>query len=234
MTVELREPVTLKDGKGFFVSGPQESGGVKRHEAVMVANAGGITSIISFQMVATARTALTDAVIRNTFKSVAIRKDVPESERIAVLPYKLSNTAGFRIIRAERSGTVLMTDGPLDAVAAAEQPFVLITVSSGDAPKPDERDKFARQLFAGAPGMKDIKITRSELMRIGNAPGHEIVADAKDISGVADVNAVQWLRFGQGGQLQMFAIFRKSAWNTVFPRLRAIRDGIEPRKPGDN
>ena len=27
MTVQLREPLTFKDGKGFFVSGPQESGG---------------------------------------------------------------------------------------------------------------------------------------------------------------------------------------------------------------
>jgi hypothetical protein len=32
--------------------------------------------------------------------------------------------------------------------------------------------------------------------------------------------------------LQMFAIVRKAAWNDVFPRLRAIRDSIEPRNPG--
>jgi hypothetical protein len=234
MTVEVREPVTLKDGKGFFVSGPQESGGIKRHEAVMIANAGGITSVVSFQMVDTARTALTDAVIRDTFKSVAIRKDVPEAERIAVLPYKLGNTAGFRIIRSSLDGTVIMTDGPLDQVAAAEQPFVLITVSSGDVPQPDDRDKFARRLFAGAPGMKDVKITRAETLRLGTSPGHEIVAEAKDISGVADVNAVQWIKFGPSGQLQMFGIFRKANWNEVFPKLRAIRDGIEPRNPGPN
>jgi hypothetical protein len=229
MTVQLREPITFKDGKGFFVSGPQESGGIKRHEAVLIANIGGITSIVSMQMVEAARATLSDAVIRDAFKTVAVRKEVPESERLAVLPYKLGNLSGFRIIRSGQDGTVIMTDGPQDAVAAAEQPFVLITVSTGEVPAPDDRDKFARRLFAGAPGMKDVKITRAEPMRIGASPGHEIVADAKDVNGTTDVNAVQWLRFGQNGQLQMFAIFRKAAWNEIFPRLRAIRDGIEPR-----
>jgi hypothetical protein len=27
----------------------------------------------------------------------------------------------------------------------------------------------------------------------------------------------------------MFAIVRRTAWNEVYPKLRAIRDGIEPR-----
>jgi hypothetical protein len=27
----------------------------------------------------------------------------------------------------------------------------------------------------------------------------------------------------------MFAIVRRNAWNEVFPKLRAIRDGIDPR-----
>jgi hypothetical protein len=29
--------------------------------------------------------------------------------------------------------------------------------------------------------------------------------------------------------MQMFAIVRKTAWNDVFPRLRQIRDSIEPK-----
>ena len=33
----------------------------------------------------------------------------------------------------------------------------------------------------------------------------------------------------ESGHLQMFAIARRTAWNDVFPRLRAIRDGIELR-----
>ena len=100
---------------------------------------------------------------------------------------------------------------------------------AGEPPKGDDRDKFARSMFNTIPGLKDVKITRSEPLRIGQAQGYEIVAEAKDAKSNTDVSAVQWLRFGQAGYLQMFAIVRKTAWNEVFPRLRAIRDSIEPR-----
>lgn len=229
MTVQLREPLTFKDGRGFFVSGPQESGGVKRHESVMVATMAGVTSIVSVQMIEATRATLTDAVVRDTFKTLAVRKDVPESERLAVLPYKIGNLAKFRIVRSGREGVAILTDGPNDEVTAVEQPFMLIGVAPGEAPKADDRDKFARGLFGTVPGIKDVKITRAEPLRIGQAQGYEIVAEAKDAKSSTDVTAVQWLRFGQSGYLQMFAIVRKTAWNDVFPRLRAIRDSIEPR-----
>src|SRR3989440_10357495 len=80
MTVELREPLTFKDGKGFFVSGPQESGGQKRHEGVMVANIGGLTAIVSMQMIEASHATFTDAVVRDSFKTLAVRQQVPESE----------------------------------------------------------------------------------------------------------------------------------------------------------
>lgn len=230
MTVQLREPLTFKDGKGFFVAGPQASNGAKRYESVMIANMAGVTSIVSVQMIEATHATITDAMVRDTFKSLAVRKQVPESERLAVLPYKIGNLAKFRIVRSGREGVAILTDGPKDEVTSVEQPFMLIGVAPGEAPKADDRDKFARNLFGTIPGIKDIKVTRAEPLRIGQAQGYEIVADAKDNSTGTDVTTVQWLRFGQSGYLQMFAIVRKTAWNDVFPRLRAIRDSIEPRQ----
>ena len=229
MTVQLREPLTFKDGNGFFVSGPQESGGQKRHEAVMVANMAGIATIVSVQMIEPTHATVTDAMVRDMFQTLAIRREVPESEKLAVLPYKIGNLAKFRIVRSGYEGVAILTDGPNDEVNAVEQPFMLIGVAPGEAPKADDRDKFARGLFGTIPGLKDIKITRSEPLRMGQAQGYEIVAEAKDVKSSTDVSAVQWVRFGQSGYLQIFAIVRKTAWNEVFPRLRTIRDSIEPR-----
>ena len=229
MVVQLREPLTLKDGKGFFVAGPQASNGANRYEAVMIANTAGITSIVSVQMIEASHATITDAMVRDTFKSLTIRKQVPESERLAVLPYKIGDLAKFRIVRSGREGVAILTDGPKDEVTAVEQPFFLIAIAPGEAPKPEERDAFARRLLGTAPGIKDIKVTRSEPLRIGQAQGYEILADAKDSETGTDVTTVQWIRFGQGGYLQMFAIVRKPAWNEVFPRLRQVRDSIEPR-----
>jgi hypothetical protein len=229
LTVQLREPLTFKDGKGFFVAGPQSSNGMNRYEGVMVASLNGITSIVSMQMIEATHATLTDAVIRDAFKSISVRKDIPDAERLSVLPYKIGNLAKFRIVRTGREGVTILTDGPKDEVTAVEQPFFLIAVAPGTAPKPEERDAFARRLLSTAPGIKEIKITRAEPLRIGQAQGYEIVADAKDSTGGADVTTVQWVRFGQSGYLQMFAIVRKAAWNDLFPRLRQVRDSIEPR-----
>src|SRR3954447_22916637 len=81
MTVATREPVTVADGRGLFVAGPQESGGQKRYEAVMIATASGITSVISVQMLEAAHATLTDALLRDSLKTMAVRKQVPDAER---------------------------------------------------------------------------------------------------------------------------------------------------------
>jgi hypothetical protein len=229
MTVQSRQPISVTDGRAFVVAGPTEAGGQKRHDTVMVANLSGLAAIVSVQMIEASRATLTDDVLRTALQTLAVRKDVPASERLAVLPYKIGNLAGFRIIRSAPNGVAILTDGPNDDVAAVEQPFLLTAVVPGEAPKPQDRDTFARRVFSTAPGIKDIKITRAESLRMGQAQGYEIVAEAKDMRSGTEVNTVQWLRFGQTGHLQIFAIARRTAWNSVFPRLRQIRDSIELR-----
>ena len=130
-TIKVREPLTFKDGKGFFIAGPQESQGQQRYEAVMVANTGGITSLVSVQMVEESAAAITDAVLRDMFKTVTVRPTVPESERLAVLPYKIGNLAKFRLVKSAHQGVALLTDGPKDEVTAVEQPFLLIANCAG-------------------------------------------------------------------------------------------------------
>jgi hypothetical protein len=227
MTVQLREPVTIADGRGILVAGPQESGGQKRYEAVMIANASGITTVVSVQMLEPAHATLTDALLRDALKTVVVRKEVPDAERLAVLPYKIGNLAGFRIVRSGRDGAVILTEGPSDAVEAVAQPFMIIGIAPGEAPKPEERDAFARRIFNTAPGIKEVKIIRAEPLRMGRANGYEIVAEAKDLKSDVEVTTVQWLRFGSSGYMQMFAIARRNAWNETFTKLRAIRDGID-------
>ena len=228
MTITLREPMTFKDGRGILVLGPKVTDGVKRHEALLLAGVSGLTALVSVQMIEASHATITDAVVREALKTLAVRQ-VPDSEMLGVLPYKLGNLAGFRVVRTAQNGTAILTQGPNDSVTDVEQPFLLIGIAGGEAPKPEDRDAFARRLFSVAPGIKDIKITRAEPLRIGQMPGYEIVAEAKDARSGTDVNTVQWLRFGQAGHLQMFAIARRTAWNDVFPRLRSIRDGIELR-----
>lgn len=230
LDVKLRENLTFKDGKGILIAGPKENAEGKRYESVLLANISGITALVSVQMIEATHATLTDAIVREALQTVAIRADIPESEKLSVLPYKIGNLAGFRIIRSGQDGAAILTLGPKDAVTDVEQPFVVITVVVGEPPRAEDRDKIARQAFNSAPGMKDVRIMRSEPLRMGQAQGHEILAEARDSTGFTEVTAVQWLRFGTNAHLQIFAIARRNAWNEIYPKLRAIRDGIEPRQ----
>ena len=226
MTVTLREAMTFKDGRGIFISGPKTVEGVTRHESVLIASVSGLTAIVSVQMIPASHDSITDAVVREAFKTLAVRQ-IPDNEKLSVLPYKLGNLAGFRLVRTAANGTAILTQGANDAVTDVEQPFLLIGVAAGEMPKPEDRDTYARRIFNSAPGIKEVKILRAEPLRIGQAQGYEIVAEAKDAKSGTEVNTVQWLRFGGSGHLQMFAIARRTAWNDVFPRLRTIRDNID-------
>jgi len=88
------------------------------------------------------------------------------------------------------------------------------------------RGWFEEELRAG---VKEIRIVRSEPLRIGGQPGHQVIAEAKDDPSATPVTMVQWLRFGPGRFLHVFGLARTEAWQSVFMRMRTLRDGIEPK-----
>jgi hypothetical protein len=229
LTVETREPVELPSGRAILIIGQHAVGDQKRREMIFAAALTGVTAIISVQIPEESRAAVSEPDIRAALKTAVARASVPDSEKLAALPYRLSELSGFRVVRGGPDGSALLTDGPEDTVAAVAQPFVLIGLAPGEPPKAEDRDTFARRAFSSIPGIKEVRILRAEPLRIGNQPGFEILAEAKDQSSDTEVTTVQWLRFGAGGYVQMFAIGRRGAWAELFPRLRAIRDGLEFR-----
>src|SRR4051812_22410390 len=99
MTVQVREPMTLKDGRGIFIAGPKVLDGAKLYDAVLIATVSGITAVVSVQMVEPSHATITDAIVRDAFKTVAVRASVPESEKLSILPYKLGTLGGFRLVQ---------------------------------------------------------------------------------------------------------------------------------------
>ena len=83
--------------------------------------------------------------------------------------------------------------------------------------------------FASPPNLKDVRILSSEPMRIGGQPGHEMRVTGKDAKSGADVEVVQWLRFGSGAYLRMIGFAPKQGWVEAYARFRAVRDGMVPR-----
>jgi hypothetical protein len=122
-----------------------------------------------------------------------------------------------------------LIDSGADAPDALDRASLVIGIAAGAPPSPSDRDSFARLAFSAPPNLKDVRIVSSEGMRIGGQPGHEMRMTGKDAKSGAEIEAVQWLRFGSGGYLRIVGFAPKDGWTEAFMRFRAVRDGMSPR-----
>ena len=227
--VQSREDVPLKEGRAFLVIAHQAVAGTPTRKWALIATEHDLTAVISVQVPDAAQDAYPDAALRAALATFTTRAAVPVQEQLELLPFAIKDLAGFRIVRAAGTGAALLTDGPKDAIELKDQPLLLITFLPGTADQVSDRDSMARRAISGTPGVKDMRMVSAESMRIGGQPGHEIVVDAKDAKTDTELRVVQWLRFGPGGSLRVLGAARKDEWEKVFPRLRTIRDNIEPK-----
>lgn len=225
---QQRQDITLKDGGHGFVVVTQESGPQGPiNKWTLVATAKNVTALVAAIVPEAVKEVADDAAIRAAFATLAVRDSVPVEEQLSALPFSMANLAGFRILRVAPGSAAMLTDGPKDVIEEAEQPLLLITIGPAKTqPPPEERDGLARRAFGEIPGLKDVRITRSEPLRIANQPGYELQATGRDVKGDHEVHVVQWLRFGAGSLLRIVGIARKETWEDTYGRFRQIRDGI--------
>jgi hypothetical protein len=187
-----------------------------------------MTAVVVAVLPEAARDAYPDAAMRAAFGSVTVRAKLAPDAMLAVLPYRLDDLGGFRLLRASPNGTAELTFGPNDTTLPAEQPYFMVAPRAVEPPPAAERDRFAQRMLLGFLNRPDARIVRSEAIRIGGAPGHEIVAEGRDPATGAELMTVQWLRF-DAGVVQMFGVARKDDWAESLRRMRALRDGFARR-----
>jgi|SRR5712691_5975569 len=232
VTLETREAMPLATGKAFLVIGRQDIEKTKVRKWILVAAFPALTALVTVQVPEAAKNVYPDAAIRAALASVAIRTTVPAEEQLGLLPFKVGELASFRIGGVIPGRAVMLSDAPADAPGPpgnTVEPHIFVAVGPGGPAQNAEREAFARDVFATIPNIKDVRITTSELLRIGGQQGHQILANARDGTGASALTVVQWLRFGGGAYLQMVGIARVEAWKDAYPRFRSVRDGIEPR-----
>jgi len=228
LEVDKREPVSLTNGKGVLVSGHQSVNGARYRKWLLLASVSDVTALVVAQAPDAEKESYSDAAMRSTITSVAARPN-PLDEQLSMIPFKISDLSGFRIVRVIAGTAVVMTSGPKDAPDADEQPQFVIAVANGLPVEAAERENFAKQTMGLLSNFKDMHLTFSEPLRIGGLQGYELRADAKDQRKNADVSIVQWIRFGTGGYMQMVGVSPKDKWADNFPHFRAIRDGVDVR-----
>ncbi len=230
MIVEKRENLALGGGGTAVVAvAHQETPTERVRKWLMIAPIGDITALVSLEMSAKPPQPYADAVIRTMFASLVKRETVPDTEQLAMVPFILGETAGLRLVRVVPGTAAQFTDGPKDTFDATEQLHLVIAASPGGPAEPRDRGQFARDAMGTLPAFKEVRITDSEPMRIGGQAGYEVRATAKDAQNGAEIEMVQWLRFGTGAYLRILGFAPKDKWTDAFTRFRTVRDGLEPR-----
>jgi len=236
VNVEKREPMQLSFGKGLLFTGRQAADKIFYKKWLLVASASDLTVLVTVQ-IPEANTTYSDQVIRAALATLSVREQVPDTEALSLLPFAVGNLAGFHIDGVLRGRALLLGDAP-----AAQNPSketadgsgfsarMFIAAMAGGPGQFDEYGNFARVAFNEISGIRDIRISVSEPLRINGQSGYQMMAQAKDARSGADVMVVQWLRFGGGGYLQMVGIARADDnWTGVLARLRTVRDSVETK-----
>ena len=236
VTVDKREPMQLSFGKGILLVGRQVSEKTHYKKWLLVASASDLTAMVTIQ-VPDPDSAYSDRALRAALATLAVRAKVPEEEELSLLPFSVGELAGFHVDDVLRGRAVMLRDAPAAADAGKEtgketsprgfDARMLIAAVPGGPSEPDQRADFARLMFNEIGGIRQVRITMSEPLRIGGQSGFQTMAEAQDARSGADVRVIQWLRFGGGGYLQMVGIGGADSWTTVLARLRTVRDSVE-------
>jgi hypothetical protein len=232
VTVDKREPMQLGFGKGILLIGRQVAEKEHFKKWLLVAAANDLTAMVTVQ-VPDPDDVYSDRALRTALATLAVRAKVPEEEELSLLPFSVGDLAGFHVDDVLRGRALMLRDAPPAADAGKEttphgfDARLLIAAVPGNSPEPDQRADFARLMFGEIGGIRQVRITMSEPLRIGGQSGFQTMAEAQDVRSGADVRVIQWLRFGGGGYLQMVGIGGADGWTNVLSRLRTVRDSVE-------
>jgi hypothetical protein len=207
-----------------------DAGGKVDRYALLVAGAD-MSGYVVVQVPEKAAATYSGDAIRKMLATTTLRADVPVDEQLAVLPFKVTNLADFKKVRIIPPGAaVTLSDGNDNVLDLGGPPYVVVSLAPITAQTNEDRDRIARDLVNTLPGLKNVRITNAEPMRISGTPGFEIRLDATTAKDDKDISLVQWLRFGSTATLRIVGGATKADWAAAFPRFRAVRDGIDPQQ----
>jgi hypothetical protein len=228
ITVDNREEMKFDFGKGILVTGKQTADKTRYRKWLLIVQGNDLTALVNVQ-VPEQETAYPDAAIRAALATLAVRTTIPDAEKLSLLPFTLDDLAGFHIENVLPGRAVMLIDTPDGMPTDNFDARMFVAAFDGGPAEKDDHAQFARMTFGQIVGIKDVQITMSEPLRIGGQSGFQTTAQAKDIKTGDDIMVAQWLRFGTGGFMQMIGMAKAGVWTTALTRLRAVRDGIQPR-----
>ena len=223
------ESIETAAGLAYYTAESAKDGATSVRRYSMILPGPTFSGYVAVQVPENASKIYTDEAVRQMFATAVIRDQVPVPEQLGMMPFNISELGNFTNVRTLAPGAaVILADG--DEKSGFEvAPFMIVGLIGTTAASPDDRGRFAQQIAATIPGVRDAKITMSEPVRIDGQAGYETRIDATSGKDNTPVTVVQWLRFGAQTSLRIIGSSPRDDWSKAFPRFRAVRDGIQPR-----
>lgn len=216
-------------GLAYFTTESGKAGTtlVKRYS--MIVPGAGFSGYVAVQVPENASKIYTDEAVRQMFATAVTRKEVSADEQIGLLPFKITDLAGFKDVRTLVPGSsIILADGN-ESAGYESKPFLILGLIGATPQQADDRARFAQEAALQIPGVRESRVTMSEPIRINGQPGFETRIDGVSGKDKTPVTVVQWIRFGGGTSLRIIASAPRDQWSDAFPRFRAVRDGIQPK-----
>jgi hypothetical protein len=200
---------------------------VKRYS--MIVPGKGFSGYVAVQIPENATRIYSDEAVRQMFATSVTRTEVPVDEQLAQMPFKITDLADFNNVRTLSPGvSIILADGD-ETTGFEPKPYMIVGLIGATPQQADDRERFAQEAARQIPGVREVKVTMSEPIRINGQPAIETRLDGVSGKDKTAVTVVQWIRFGGGTSLRIVASAPRDQWSSAFTRFRAVRDGIQPK-----
>src|SRR5579859_4670422 len=136
------ESIETAAGTAYYTAETARAGTSVVRRYSMILSGGTFSGYVAVQVPENASKIYTDEAIRQMFASAVVRKEVPIEEQLALLPYKVSDLAGFKNVRTltPGGGAILIGDGDEKSGFEAA-PFMVIGVMGSAPTQPEDRGR---------------------------------------------------------------------------------------------
>jgi hypothetical protein len=223
------DKIETQAGLAYFTteSGKAGTTPVKRYS--MIVPGTGFSGYVAVQVPENASKIYTDEAVRQMFATATTRKEVSADEQLGLMPFKITDLAGFKDIRTLVPGSSLILADGNESSGYESKPFMILGLIGSTPQQADDRARFAQEAALQIPGVRESRVTMSEPIRINGQPGFETRIDGVSGKDKTPVTVVQWIRFGGGTSLRIIASAPRDQWSDAFTRFRTVRDGIQPK-----
>jgi hypothetical protein len=227
MVVADRREWPVAGASAFLIRGKQTAGGMEFRKWLLVAGNDELTALLTVQVPNVSANYSTTAV-ENALRSVSLRAPSTLEQQIAALPFRVTNTAGFRVTGVIAGSGMMLSDTMHDATGDNARPNIVVAWGLGVPPARNQRDAFARRALTTLPNLEHIEIERSESY---DGDWHRTEANAMDNRNGETLRVIQIIRFLPHGWIRTGAVLREASAAQLSPRIQRLASSAEPRSP---